>query len=55
MNNYNIAAIFAGILIKPMEFLAEDLISGSKLIELLCFMINHQSKILHISSNSMIF
>lgn len=42
MSIYSLAAVFSGILIKPLEFKAEDLIVGTKLVELLAFMIENQ-------------
>ncbi len=41
MNVYALAAVFSGLVFRPLEIKAEDLIIGNKLIELLCFMVKY--------------
>ncbi len=45
MSLYAVSAVFSGIVFRPLEFKAEDLLVGNRLIDLLYFMIKYQDKI----------
>ena len=48
MNSQALGQVFAGILFKPVEFKADDLMIGNKMIELLCFMVKYQGEIVKV-------